>query len=63
MSRWPLVDFIVAMQACPTDKLIGANVQKVAEKYGIDPNHALGYIRLEMQNRGLGNINVKPDQG
>ena len=47
----PLTAFLIALLKAPVDSLAKADPQKLAEKYGIQPNHAAAYLRLH-SNRG-----------
>jgi hypothetical protein len=42
----PLTAFIIAMLKAEPGSLARADPEKLAAKYGIDPTHAAGYLRL-----------------
>lgn len=45
-QRMPLTDFIIAMMKTDPAKLAKADPVKLAERYGIEPEHAVGYLKL-----------------
>ena len=42
----PLTKFLIALLATPRDRLAKADPEKLAQKYGISPSHARGYIDM-----------------
>ena len=42
----PLTKFLIALLATPRDRLAKADPDKLAQKYGISPAHARGYIDM-----------------
>ena len=45
---FPLTTFLLALAKVDRAKLARADPVKLAAKYGIDPEHAAGYIRMEL---------------
>ena len=45
-AYWPLTEFLIAMQQAPSEGLLKANVQKLAERWQVNPDHAADYLRL-----------------
>ena len=45
---FPLTTFLIALAKVDRAKLARADATKLARKYGIDPAHAAGYIRMEL---------------
>lgn len=50
---FPLSNFLVKLLGYGDDDLAKADAKKAARLYGINQEHAAGYIRLEQQRRGL----------
>lgn len=48
MTRFPLTDFLIAIGKAPRADLARTSTDAAARKYGIRPEHAAGYIALEM---------------
>lgn len=46
MMKMPLTTFLIEMMKADPAKLDKADPQKLAAKYGIEPEHAAGYLRL-----------------
>jgi len=46
MTPAPLTAFIIALLKTDPAKLANADPVKLAHKYGINPDHAAGYLRL-----------------
>jgi len=44
--QMPLTAFIIEMLKAEPDKVAKADPQKVAARYGINPDHAAAYLRL-----------------
>lgn len=42
----PLTDFLIALIRTPPERLHSADPAKLAAKYGINPAHAAGYLKL-----------------
>ena len=51
--KFPLTDFIVAMQRATNEQLSRANPEKMANKYGCRPQDVRGYLKQEMTMRGM----------
>lgn len=46
MARAPLTDFLIALMKTLPAALAKADPEKLAQKYGISPAHARGYIDM-----------------
>jgi hypothetical protein len=44
---FPLTTFLIALLRTPPERLSNADPVKLAAKYGISPDHAAGYLRME----------------
>lgn len=51
-SEFPLTRFLAKLLAYTREQLAGADAAKAAEHYGINPDHAAGYIRQQCELRG-----------
>lgn len=47
-GRFPLTDFIIAIGKASRSALARTDTAKAAAKYGVDPQHAAGLIRLRI---------------
>lgn len=47
-ARFPLTDFIIAIGKASRADLARTNTDAAARKYGISPDHAAAYIRMEL---------------
>ncbi len=47
----PLTDFLIALIKAPADRLHRADPVKLAAKYSISPQHAAGYLKLQIGAR------------
>lgn len=50
----PLTDFLIALQDAPSERLLKADIAKLADRWSVNVDHAAGYLRLELENRGHG---------
>lgn len=52
-GRLPLTQFLIKLLSYGDEDLMKANAGKAASVYGVSKEHAAGYIRLEIERRGL----------